>query len=282
MKAAGAKSGSRARGELKRFFTRLAGASSSLLLLDYDGTLAPFQEDPALASPYAGVTDRLRAIRGAGRVRVVVITGRAMDSILPLLGAEPFPEIWASHGRERRLPGGEVEYISPSTRQLRGIEEARQLAASAGLPGWMEEKPFSLAYHVRPAPPSERQDVLSAVGRLWRGVAEQASLERLPFDCGLELRPLGWTKGDAMRALLQEAPPDAPAAYLGDDETDEDAFRAIEGRGLSVLVRKAWRPTAARAWLRPPAELLRFLDRWRQAAGSGRIPSAGAAGPRGR
>lgn len=282
MKAVGARSGSRARGGLDRFLAGVAEARSSLLLLDYDGTLAPFRKDPMRALPYRGAARLLRAIMEERNTRAIVITGRAMDAILPLLGPEPFPEIWASHGRERRRPGEGTETIPPSPRQLEGLDEARRRAASAGLPGRMEEKPFSLAYHVRPVPHAERQEVLSAIGGLWKGIAKEASLERLPFDCGLELRPLGWTKGGAVRALLREAPPDAPAAYLGDDETDEDAFRAIEGRGLSVLVRKAWRPTAARAWLRPPAELVRFLDRWRQAAGSGHIPSTGAASPRGR
>jgi trehalose 6-phosphate phosphatase len=59
--------------------------------------------------------------------------------------------------------------------------------------------------------------------------------------------------------------PDTPAAYLGDDATDERAFRAISGRGLSVLVRPSWRQTAAELWLRPPEELLDFLNRWLEA-----------------
>jgi len=59
--------------------------------------------------------------------------------------------------------------------------------------------------------------------------------------------------------------PDAPAAYLGDDNTDEPAFRVMNGRGLSVLVRTKWRETAARLWLQPPEELLDFLTQWLQA-----------------
>jgi trehalose-6-phosphatase len=51
-------------------------------------------------------------------------------------------------------------------------------------------------------------------------------------------------------------------AYLGDDRTDEDAFKALAGRGLAVLVREELRPTAAAVWLRPPVELLDFLQRW--------------------
>lgn len=58
---------------------------------------------------------------------------------------------------------------------------------------------------------------------------------------------------------------DCPVAYLGDDLSDEAAFRAVQRvgrRGLGVLVRREWRDTAAEVWLRPPGELKGFLERW--------------------
>jgi trehalose-6-phosphatase len=58
---------------------------------------------------------------------------------------------------------------------------------------------------------------------------------------------------------------DAVIAYLGDDFTDEDAFSAIKGKGLSALVRPEWRPTSADVWIIPPEELLSFFDRWIEA-----------------
>jgi trehalose 6-phosphate phosphatase len=69
-----------------------------------------------------------------------------------------------------------------------------------------------------------------------------------------------------VHALLGEVSPETPAAYLGDDTTDESAFRAMEGRGISVLVRPTWRQTAAQSWLKPPQELLEFLDLWLKAS----------------
>jgi trehalose-6-phosphatase len=61
--------------------------------------------------------------------------------------------------------------------------------------------------------------------------------------------------------LLQELPA-LPAAYLGDDLTDEDAFAAMGSGGYSILVRTEVRKSRARFWLRPPEELLGFLDEW--------------------
>ena len=82
------------------------------------------------------------------------------------------------------------------------------------------------------------------------------------FDGGIELRVPARDKGDGVRTILGEMENDAIVAYLGDDLTDEDAFRAIKGKGLGVLVRKKLRPTAADVWIRPPKELLEFLAEW--------------------
>ncbi|MEO8630619.1 MAG: trehalose-phosphatase, partial [Betaproteobacteria bacterium] len=98
----------------------------------------------------------------------------------------------------------------------------------------------------------------------------------LDFESGIELRAHGRTKAHAVATLLQESNRDIPAAYLGDDLTDEDAFAALAGHGLSVLVRSQKRETAAQAWLRPPEELLAFLQRWARVGDSTRkLGSAG-------
>ena len=86
------------------------------------------------------------------------------------------------------------------------------------------------------------------------------------FDGGMELRVTGVDKGTAVRQVLADTRSShadgALLAYLGDDMTDEDAFRALGDEGFSILVRDQLRPTAAGSWLRPPGELLRFLERW--------------------
>ena len=69
-------------------------------------------------------------------------------------------------------------------------------------------------------------------------------------------------KGDAVRTIMEETGSDVPTAYLGDDLTDERAFRALGSKGLGILVRPNFRKTSAQAWLKPPDELLQFLSRW--------------------
>jgi trehalose-phosphatase len=87
-------------------------------------------------------------------------------------------------------------------------------------------------------------------------------MQLLPFDGGLELRSSDRTKGTAVVQILSEEGDQVPVAYLGDDLTDEDAFAALGSRGYSVLVRTEVRESFARFWLRPPEELVEFLDIW--------------------
>ncbi len=251
--------------EPARFFVLLGNAPAALLLLDYDGTLAPFREDPAEARPYPEVTPLLRAIVEEGNTRVVIISGRSLESLLPLLDFGALPEIWGSHGRERRLADGEVRRVNPSEVQLGGLGEARKILEGAEIAGRVEEKPFSVAFHVRGLPQGAGAESLARIGNVWEPIARRAELAVLPFDEGIEIRAPGWNKGDVVKALLEDAPGGTPAAYLGDDETDEDAFRSLEDRGLPVLVREQGRASLARVWLRPPDELAAFLDRWREA-----------------
>ena len=78
----------------------------------------------------------------------------------------------------------------------------------------------------------------------------------------MELRVPGRNKGHAVKTILRETEKGALVTYLGDDITDEDAFKALKGKGLSVLVREEFRPTTADVWLKPPEGLLEFLSRW--------------------
>jgi len=83
-------------------------------------------------------------------------------------------------------------------------------------------------------------------------------------------------KRDAVRTILMEVGAGVPVAYLGDDATDEHAFRALGDRGLTVLVRPRQRRTAARVWLKPPEELLEFLSYWLDAVQATRLSRSAA------
>src|SRR2546423_15605381 len=100
------------------FLDRLRSASARVLLLDYDGTLAPCCAARNLAFPYPEVPDLLARIMAEG-TRVVLISGRPARELLLLSGIHPHPEIWGSHGLERLKPDGSYELgVLPREQQM--------------------------------------------------------------------------------------------------------------------------------------------------------------------
>lgn len=245
------------------FLNKLGRSAGSALVLDYDGTLAPFQVDRFAAVPYPGVADLLRRIAGTGRTRVVLVSGRRAEEVRDLLGITPVPEIWGLHGRQRLLPDGRSEVLPMKDSEREALRQAAQWIEAERLESLAEFKPGSAALHWRGLGPGEAEEVRGRLEPVFRRLAGEEGMALLAFDGGMELRCAEPHKGTAVRILQSELQPGTCLAYLGDDTTDEDAFRALRGTGaLTVLVRREWRETAAEAWLRPPDELLEFLGEW--------------------
>lgn len=248
---------------LDKFFRRLRDCRRSLLFLDYDGTLAPFREKRDEAVPYPGLPDLLADLASLDGVRLVFVTGRAVRDLKPLLGrAAEGVEIWGSHGRERLHRDGRYETLGLSPEAGEALDDALHWTSARGLNLHSELKVGCVALHHRSMGREEREETFAEARKVWSELAERAGLELHEFDGGIELKVPGRSKGDAVNAVLAEVP-EAVAAYLGDDLTDEDAFRALEGKGLRVLVREEQRETAADLWITPPEELKRFLEMWR-------------------
>jgi trehalose 6-phosphate synthase/trehalose 6-phosphate phosphatase len=253
-----------------------AGAERQSLLLDYDGTLARFRVDRFTARPWAGVRELLERIQRQGRTRMAVISGRPAAEIAPMLCLRPpilVPplEVWGLHGAERLYPDGrrELEQAPPATQAK--LEELREHLKRDSLGGLFEDKANGVVMHWRGYSRGKQAEIEQRARQLFEPLTRMEGLALLDFDAGLELR-VGRNKGGAVEAILAEEAAagfgDSPAAYLGDDLSDEAAFWAVNRvgpRGLSVLVRRKWRETAAQAWLRPPGELLGFLERWVEA-----------------
>lgn len=235
----------------------------SLLMLDYDGTLAPFVRNRMKARPYKGVKQRLTKLLKIGKTRVVIISGRSLDDLETLLGKPQHLELWGSHGFERKLVNGKriLSEIDANTRE--GLKLGIDICLKQAPHKFCEAKPFSVALHFRGMKNSDKDEILPSVKACWNKLAKNYGLKVRPFEEGLELMPRGTTKGDAVKQIIKELQnPNIPIAYLGDDITDEDAFKALGKKGLKVLVRKQLRPTLADLQIEPPQELLNFLDLW--------------------
>lgn len=253
-------------GESVVLWRRLQSAPRSVLMLDYDGTLAPFHDDRFEATPYPGVEDRLAVLSGLSRVRLVLITGRSTRDLRDLLPSTIRVEIWGCHGRERLNADGSYELAALNSLQQDTLQEVGRQLLGLGFAAALEMKPASLAVHWRGLEPQAKERLCSLTFSVCGQIAPASGLQLLPFDGGLELRSTDRTKGTAVRQILAQEPASLPLAYLGDDLTDEDAFAEVGNRGTSILVRRVVRESSADFWLRPPQELIDFLDSWIQAA----------------
>ena len=259
--------------KLDEFFHTFLNGGTPLLLLDYDGTLAPFRVDRFKARPWTGVREAIARIQRQGRTRIVVISGRPAKEIGPLLRGNPpvveAPvEVWGLHGAERLHADGkrELEQAPPETQ--RKLDELREHLRHNNLGGQFEDKPNAAVMHWRGASPRTAKFIELRTRELFEPLAHLEGLTLLEFEGGLELR-IGRDKGGALNTLVSETEPGTPIAFVGDDMTDETGFRALNqtqgGPHLSVLMRPERRETAADIWLRPPSELRGFLKRWYRA-----------------
>lgn len=231
-----------------------------VLLLDFDGTLAPIVDRPELAAmpePTRRALERLMARPG---VEVAVVSGRGLADVRAL-AAIPGIAYAGNHGMEIHGPG--VDRIHPEAAAARPVLEraARELEeAIAAVPGaFVEDKELTLSVHFRLAP-RDRLDELHAIIR--RVVDPLGGVHTTEGKQVIEVRPnVDWNKGKAVLFLLEQMrpPAGAPILYFGDDRTDEDAFRALAGfSGAAEGVLVADDPpdgTAATSFVRAPAEV---------------------------
>lgn len=238
-----------------------------VVFLDYDGTLTPIVSRPAEAKLSRSMRRTLERL--ARQVPVAIISGRDRPDVERLVGLRDLCYA-GSHGFDIAGPEGGGIRHELATDYLPDLDRAERRLRTLfrDLPGvWVERKKFSVAVHYRQASERDHQ----AVGRAVDAVL--ADVPRLRKKGGkkiFELQPdIEWDKGkavlwllDAMGVVRSEVHP----LYIGDDVTDEDAFRALAGDGTGIVVGGEDRPTAARYTLQSPEEVERFLDQLSEAA----------------
>jgi trehalose-phosphatase len=245
---------------LRELEGRVAGRRPAVFL-DYDGTLTAIVPDPARAR----LPDRTRvAIRRLAAVApVAIVSGRDLEDVRRLVALEG---LWyaGSHGFEILGPDGSRHERAPGTLPVLDKVEAALGEAIGSVSGArVERKRFAIAVHVRNVVEAQVPAVDAAVAAV---AAVHPDLRRTGGKKVFELRPnLDWDKGRAVGWLLEELGlerPDIVPIYVGDDETDEDAFRALAGKGIGIVVRGEGdhRPTAAALALESPDDVPRLLD----------------------
>lgn len=242
-------------------WSRLGSAPHRLLALDYDGTLAPFHKNPAEAVPLPGNKALLRDVAALPHHTVAIVSGRPVEEIIRLLGRLHAVYI-GCHGFERLAHAGEIWVKKPSSIQRSGLERAAELARDLGYADRLEHKIASVALHTRPMDASEAAGAETMCFERWSAVASEHDLECRRFNGGVEIRSLGTHKGDALLELIGGVPPGTFVVYVGDDDTDEDAFRVARDYGVGIKVGPAPEGTAAELFLEDCAAVKAFLQTW--------------------
>lgn len=229
------------------------------VFLDYDGTLTPIVARPELAVLSETMRETLRTL--AARCPVAIVSGRDRSDVRDLVGIEGL--IYAgSHGFDIAGRGLQYEHGHSFVASLDRAEQELLEALSGIDGGRVERKKFAIAVHFREVRPQHAGRLELIVDAVLRGCPDlRKGLGKKVF----ELRPASeWHKGKAVVWLLEAlglAGSDALPVYLGDDVTDEDAFGAVAGRGLGVLVAEEPRVTAAGYRLKDTAEVQIFLHK---------------------
>jgi trehalose-phosphatase len=254
--------------DLARIFAEIKDVLSAggdlLLLSDYDGTLTPIVSDPAEAWLNPVVRDDLAALAESPRVRIGVISGRALHDLRARVGV---PEIiYAScHGLEAQGPGIAFTHPEAETQRkaIAALAEGLTSLLAAIEGACVEPKGLTVAVHYRDVPRgsanlvrSHLEQVLYEHGGVFKVLKGKKVAEILPH--------VHWNKGECALWIRDRVLPELrwPAAtlYMGDDQTDELAFKTLAGKAVTVRVGPSGRRSAATHRLANVTDVHRLLS----------------------
>lgn len=231
-------------------FRRLASARAPLLFLDLDGTLAPIVDDPQQARIPAATRQDLRRLGRTG-ASVVLVSGRSVAAVRHI-ARTPVAAVLGDHGARLYRAGRITPWLPAGAHRIRRAADlVRQWVENR--PGIvLQEKDRSLAIHLR----LPRGDgMVSELARLLRASGYRVLRGHRVLDVQLP----GVHKGAAVRRWLAVHPEADQVLYAGDDTTDQDAFRALRGRAITIAVGGRARGAAYRT--RDPATFAAWLAR---------------------
>ena len=209
------------------------------LFLDFDGTLTELAETPDAITVSPHLPKLLERLRSRLDGRLALVSGRSIADLDRHVSVPGIP-FSGSHGLELRLGDGSVVPLHAP----HGLGEVRdRVCRFADERGGLlvEDKPAGIALHFRRAPDAATAvaDFMERLAREWGLIVQHGSMV-------VELRPPGADKGDAVRALMKDAPfAGSRPVFVGDDLTDEHAFAAVAAMGGAGVLVGPLRETAA-------------------------------------
>ena len=239
---------------------RLEAAQHLLLMLDFDGTLAPIVPHPPDARIPADTMGTLRALARCPRITMAIVSGRSAADVRSLMDLAGI-HLFGSHGRERIRPGSNAVESDDHGKSAIAAVCRRLVTDLEGVTGFeVENKGLSAAAHYRNADPGDYERIAESVKK---AVGSDPVLRTSPGKMVFDITPAdGIDKGVAATALLHEV--GGLAIYFGDDTTDETAYRALPAESVTVFVGPSGSSSRARFRVADPWEvgtaLTKILD----------------------
>ena len=254
--------------DLLRSWDRFAqqwGGRNIILFLDYDGTLAPIAQSPQEAVLPKENKDLLRSLAKAPGCQVVVISGRALADVKAMVGIQEIDYI-GNHGWEIEGPHIRFEtLLAPQvTAALEQIKYELEAKLSTIEGAFVEDKGTTLSVHYRLVAPQKVFLVKRIFNKASLPFRRQNKIKTGSGKKVLEIRPfLEWDKGKAALWFLRRqelicGEGNVLPVYVGDDATDEEAFRALKAKGIAVLVGRGQK-SHAQYYLESPEAVTEFL-----------------------
>ncbi len=251
------------------FLDDFRAAPHILFLSDYDGTLTPIVGRPRDAVLSQEVRDKLSALAQKPVFTVGIISGRSMEELRYMAAIEGIYYA-GNHGLE--IEGPALEYVSPDAELGQAMikDLAGQLAAAlehiAGV--IIEDKGLSLSVHYRLVSEEEQDAVAVIFKKITSSLVDAGKIKITSGKKVFEVRPpIDWDKGKAVASIRREIISllkleRVLTVYLGDDTTDEDAFKVLRRpEGWSVYVGRENTSSAADYYLNSTDEVEEFLSR---------------------
>ena len=236
-----------------------------LLLADFDGTLVDLEEDPGVVELSTARRDVLQRLASRSDLTMGLVSGRRLADLRMRVGAGDVSYYAGLHGLEIEGPGIQFLHSQAGDTRLLIQRLGRSLIdATKDLAGVrVENKELTLAMHVRGAAAAAQRHAEAAFRELAEPYLETGTLRLMSGHAVFELLPgVAWTKGDAVLRIKTEVErhyrQPACLLYVGDDVTDEDAFRAVGPEGMTIAV--GHRPAPAAFRLQNPEAVWRFLQ----------------------